>query len=185
MEKSILNNLFDTRCDEFEKEVKKREVDCENLLDNIMEILTNDEEKSFDECQDVFFKILEYVMAWNKRYYKLGFLDGVNLERELSNEKIYKINYDEKFFVNYDTDFSNFIDRYRREKLYKIKRYNELMSEINSIKEKHSNVRNFFENDEFIEFNDNEKEAIIKILRLENGLHYIEIVEAFKLGFRE
>lgn len=188
----IIEELYNARCDDFETEKMKRKEAGKQYLDIIMKSFdsiskqTQDNEKVSEELEKIYKNLIDYSVFWNKEYYKLGIIDGMNLKKEIKAVTVNKKQeYANSFLDDYTTDFDDFMEDYKVNVLYKNKRYNEIRKKINSIKNQYANVLNFLENNQMPEFTKEEKKAILEIIKLEDEQNSIEVKEAFVLGIRE
>ena len=91
MEESIIDELFNARCDDFESRVLKQKEECNNFLDTItniceeiLQIVPEDMREIVSKKLDEIYKnILEFTTYWNKKYYGFGIKDGIKLKQEL------------------------------------------------------------------------------------------------------
>lgn len=93
--------------------------------------------------------------------------------------------FEEGFFNEYNTDFEEYFENHRFNKILQIPKYKDFNKKICRIKEGHPNVIAFLEDNELTDLDKEDKEAILKIIELHDELIKIEIKEAFKLGFKE
>ena len=192
LETPIVEELYNSRCEEYETENMKRKEAGQHYIDNITKSfnkilkITKDNEKVSNELESIYKDLLAYSVFWDNEYYKLGIADGIKLKEELENVTTNKkMKYTCSFLDDFTTDFDEFMEDYKVKILYKNKRYNEIRQEINSLKKKFPNVLNFLENKQMCDFTDEEKKAILQIIILEDEQNVIEVKEAFVLGIRE
>ena len=93
-------------------------------------------------------------------------------------------------FLNQYTDnwADSFEDYFENQRVSRIRlrhEYKEIEKAICEIKDKHTKVINFLEDEEIVKLNDEEEKAIIEILNLQEEINMIELKESFKLGFKE
>lgn len=192
LETPIVEELYNSRCEEYETEKMKRKEAGQHYIDNITKSfnkilkITKDNEKVSKELESIYKDLLAYSVFWDKEYYKLGIADGIKLNNELDSVATNKkMNFTCSFLDDFTTDFDDFMEDYKVNILYKNERYNEIRKKINSIKNQYTNVLNFLENNQMPEFTDEEKKAILEIIKLEDEQNAIEVKEAFVLGIRE
>ncbi len=63
--------------------------------------------------------------------------------------------------------------------------YANTRQKISKIKDEFPKVQDYLENKIILDMTDDEKDAVLKIISLEDDLRIIEEMESFKLGFRE
>lgn len=190
---SLLDELFESRCDGFERKLMKRKEAGEEHLDEIMDSFkkilkkVNDDKEISDELDKIYMKILAYSTWMNKQYYKFGIIEGCKLYQELKGfmKEIPQKEYQDKFFEYYNTDFSEFFDRYKIDVLMKRDDYKNSQKEIHDILEKYPKIRSLLEDDIITSFNEEEIKALLRVIRLEDDKSTIEIIHSFKLGLRE
>ena len=133
----VLDDLYDVRGEGFEVDYiknfgKKDELvkpeTTEKELENAINLIKDNEvkqkvKKIVSEFQD---SMLQEMCFWDREYYKLGFLDGMNFKTELRNlkEKLSsKDNADitemDSFFNNCLDDFLDYFERQKTERLRK------------------------------------------------------------------
>ena len=127
---------------------------------------------------------------WDKKYYKLGFVDGFYIKKEIRENKIEfpsrKNNINEDTFFNncYD-DFIDYFERKKSENLFIRDDYKELTKKMQEIKNKFPRTRDFIEDEEINELTTDEMKALLEIIRINGQLEALEIEEAFKTGIKE
>jgi len=188
----ILEELYDSRCENFETYIMKKSNDSQmklsKITDNfeeVLKIIPTEKKKMINDLLEKSYKdMLDFSTYWGKQYYKLGILDGKRLKTELKeNKKI--IEYDESFINDYSSDFDDFFERYKRKELRKDGRYREILSKISKLKDKNPNILNYLENNEIKEFTKDEIEALLEIINLNEERVAMEIKGVFRLGIRE
>lgn len=99
LKESILQNLFNARNDEFAdkltnssrtKQIRdKLEKQLKSLL---IYVNSTDYEYVKKEMEEVLWYMQGYVEYWDSTYYKLGVVDGFNLDKEIKKELEKKLN---------------------------------------------------------------------------------------------
>ena len=92
---------------------------------------------------------------------------------------------DEGFFDQYTDDFADYFENQRVMRIMLGSEYKKINKAICEIKNKYPNVVTLLEDGEKIKLNDEEENAIIEILKLQEEINMIELKEYFKLGFKE
>ena len=196
MEKSILDELFEAKCDNFEEERMKKEKGCNDKYysslekaEAILELVPETNRKYAKECYEQLVRnFLNHTNELNKEYYKLGIKNGVQIIREIEEttpEQVAEFDQYFKFFDGENTDFNDFIEEYKVRHIYKDSKYAENRAKIKEILDKNPRIRNFVEDDEIVELTKNELEELLKIYRIKEDQNAIETAYIFKLGIRE
>ena len=193
MGKSVINELFNARCDDFEGNIMKNEKDCNkdldvitNTFEEILKIVPKNIHETVSKKLDNIYKnILKYSTFWNKKYYGLGIKDGTKLKQELKTNFRERKENEEKFLIDYEGDFNDFIENFRVNILYKNKEYDKTLKEMKNTLNQYPRVKNFYEDNKFYSFKNEELEAILKLMRLEGTLYGLETREAFYLGITQ
>ena len=94
MEDSIIDELYNAKCDDFEGNIMQEEKGCNKNLDlilssfkKIQKIVPKDISVNVsDELDNIYINILKYFSFWTKKYYKLGIKDGVKLKQEVKTD---------------------------------------------------------------------------------------------------
>lgn len=81
--------------------------------------------------------------------------------------------------------FADYFENQRVSRIRQKSEYQKLEKEICKIKNKYPNVVTLLEDGENIKLSNEEENAIIEILNLQEEINLIELKEAFKLGFKE
>ena len=191
----LLDELYNSRCEDFETELMKAKKAGEEYIEDIGNrfdaILKTIDQKHYDfvskEQEEIYKQLLSYAEIFGKEYYKLGLVDGFVLKHELSENKVKENNiaFNHKFFDNYDTDYSEFLERYKVNVLYKNKEYKNSIDEEQRLLNEYPKLRDLLENDDIKKLNKDEIKALIKVVRLEDKQRCIEIKHSFKLGIKE
>lgn len=92
---------------------------------------------------------------------------------------------DEGFFDQYTDDFADYFENQRVMRIMLGSEYKKINKVICEIKNKYPNVVTLLEDGEKTKLNDEEENAIIEILKLQEEINMIELKESFKLGFKE
>ena len=107
--------------------------------------------------------------------------------KEKGGKKLEKLN--EEFLNQYTDEWLDyFADYFENQRVSRIRlrhEYKEIEKDICEIKHKYPNVVTLLEDGENVKLNDEEEEAIIEILNLQEEINMIELKESFKLGFKE
>lgn len=193
MEDSIIDELFNARCDDFESGVMKKEKDCNKDLDVITKtfdellqiVPENTNEIVSQKLEYIYKNILKYSTFWNKKYYRLGIKDGVKLKQELKTDLRERKAGEEHFIFDYDADFNDFMEKFKINVLYKNKEYDKARKGISRILEDYPRVRDFYEDNKLSDFNKDELNAILELIRLEDIQNIIEVRGTFHLGMTQ
>lgn len=81
--------------------------------------------------------------------------------------------------------FMQYFEKHRYKKLVNREDYKELNDKKQLIFEEFPKVRTFLEDKLITELTDDEKDAILRILEIDEEIEKIEMKEFFKLGFKE
>lgn len=93
---------------------------------------------------------------------------------------------EEKGFINeYNDEFLEYVDKWKRRSLYKQKEYKKLEEQERKIKEKYPNIQKFLEEKEIIELKKEELEGLLDILDIREEKDIFEQKLCFKLGIVE
>ena len=199
LKRSILDELYNEKGEKFadgilkelkeqNKELKTVNVD-EELTNKIKEYVTDNEKQ-----KELLRLVNKYEIStnadddfWNKMYYKLGIYDGIELKNIIKNEtKDNDYNEDNTmFFDEYSDDFWDYMNANRMKMLKRNKKYKELMSKREKIKDDNPNVRTFLEDREIIDLTEDELNAVLDIFEIKEDISTIETTETFKLGAKE
>ena len=193
MEDSIIYELFNARCDDFESGIMKKEKDCNknleeitNTFDEILKILPQDiHEIVSQKFEFVYRNILKDTTFWCEKYYRFGIKDGIKLKQELKTNLRERKEREEHFFLDYDADFNDFMENFKINVLYKNKEYDKARKGISRILEDYPRVRDFYEDNKLSKFDNNELNAILELIRLEDIQNIIEVRGAFYLGISQ
>lgn len=89
-------------------------------------------------------------------------------------------------FINEHKDvFNEFFNYHIKDKLNNREDYKAIWDEIHELYDKYPNLREFVEDEKPTTFNVEETDAFCEWLGLNDSLHIIELLEAFKLGGKE
>lgn len=192
LERSILDELYEAKCDDFANSIQnqipeeKSFLREEQLKNKIMQYIKNNKKQ-----KEVLKKLNEYELEvgteqdfWNKMFYKLGAYNCTEM-KEILLDKIESKNNQETFFDKYTDDFLDYLEVNRTKIVRENTEYKELEDEISKIKEENPNVRTFLEDREAVPLTDVEQNAVLDILEIQGKMDNIEMKETFKLGSRE
>lgn len=197
IETKILDDLYEIREGDVETQYLKKygKPKVEKNADKSEKELTEFMQKFIKEKKDLeelFKKINNYELAtmsemcfWHKPYYKQGFIDGMNLKKEAIDENIIGKSLDNSIIYKHISEIVDFVEDQKYKNLKANDRYNEIIKEIEEIKNKHVKVRDFLEDDEIKELNAEELKAILDIIELQNEISMLENEEMFKIGLQE
>ena len=190
LERSILDELYESKSDDFANDIQKEIPEEESFL---KEEQLKDKIKKFikkkKQQEEVFKKLNEYELEvgkeqdfWNKMFYKLGVyncteMKGILLDKVDKNQKT--------FFDEYTDDFLDYLETNRMKIVRENAEYKQLADEISKIKAENPNVRIFLEEREAVSLTDVEQNAVLDILEIQGKMDNIEMKEVFKLGGRE
>lgn len=104
-------------------------------------------------------------------------------KNEKSNEE--EVLVEKGFFNEYSNEFLEYIDKWKRKNLFRLKGYKILENQERKIKEKYPNVRKFLEEKEIIELKKEELEGLLDILDIREEKEVFEEKLCFKLGIME
>ncbi len=91
----------------------------------------------------------------------------------------------DSFMNDFQNNFLQYFEKHRQKNLINREDYKELYDKKHIIYDEFPKVRTFLEDGLIIELTDDEKDAILRILELNEEIEKIEIKEVFKLGFKE
>ena len=201
-ENKLLDDLFEIRGDGLECAIVKKYGECEDaqkalkaeekLTKLLKETIQDDNVliKVLEALNDFEGYRIEEMCFWDKQYYKLGFVDGFYIKKEIRENKIEfpsrKNNINEDTFFNncYD-DFIDYFERKKSENLFIRDDYKELTKKMQEIKNKFPRTRDFIEDEEINELTKEEMKALSEIIQINGQLEVLEIEEAFKTGIKE
>lgn len=197
-ENQILNDLYEIRGDGLEcayfrmygkPDVVIKSEESENEMTDFIKKTIKDKEiqqqilDKFNSCRDY---ALEEMTLWDRQYYKLGFLDGMYLKKEIVDSSNRFVNSEvEDFQDTFIYKNMHCIKEMLGVNIWKIKTYTEIVHKMSKIKEKYPKIMNFIEQSEIVELTKNEIKALREYLSLANDIQDIELVETFKLGLKE
>ena len=169
------------------EETKKAE-QAEDELVNFMKKFIKDE----NTMKELFEKInkfegyaLDEMCFWHKPYYKLGFIDGMRLKKEIRGGKIIENTSNDSIILQNINEISDYFEEQKYRNLKKNKEYDKIRHEIEEIKNKYPRVREFFEDDKIEQLTKKEMKAILDITELQNDRAMYEADEMLKIGLRE
>lgn len=195
-ENKILDDLYEIRegfITSYKKkygeleETKKAE-QAEDELVNFMKKFIKDE----NTMKELFEKInkfegyaLDEMCFWHKPYYKLGFIDGIRLKKEIKEGKIIENTSNNSIILQNINEISDYFEEQKYRNLKKNKEYDKIRHKIEEIKNKYPRVREFFEDDKIEQLTKKEMKAILDITELQNDRAMYEADEMLKIGLRE
>ncbi len=195
-ENKILDDLYEIRegfITSYKKkygeleETKKAE-QAEDELVNFMKKFIKDE----NTMKELFEKInkfegyaLDEMCFWHKPYYKLGFIDGMRLKKEIRGGKIIENTSNDSIILQNINEISDYFEEQKYRNLKKNKEYDKIIHKIEEIKNKYPRVREFFEDDKIEQLTKKEMKAILDITELQNDRAMYEADEMLKIGLRE
>ena len=170
-ENKILDDLYEIRegfITSYKKkygeleETKKAE-QAEDELVNFMKKFIKDE----NTMKELFEKInkfegyaLDEMCFWHKPYYKLGFIDGMRLKKEIREGKIIENTSNDSIILQNINEISDYFEEQKYRNLKKNKEYDKIRHKIEEIKNKYPRVREFFEDDKIEQLTKKEMKAI-------------------------
>ena len=195
-ENKILDDLYEIRegfITSYKKkygeleETKKAE-QAEDELVNFMKKFIKDE----NTMKELFEKInkfegyaLDEMCFWHKPYYKLGFIDGMKLKKEIREGKVIENTSNDSIILQNINEISDYFEEQKYRNLKKNKEYDKIRHKIEEIKNKYPRVREFFEDDKIEQLTKKEMKAILDITELQNDRAMYEADEMLKIGLRE
>lgn len=195
-ENKILDDLYEIRegfITSYKKkygeleETKKAE-QAEDELVNFMKKFIKDE-NTMKELFEKINKFEGYALAemcfWHKPYYKLGFIDGMRLKKEIRGGKIIENTSNDSIILQNINEISDYFEEQKYRNLKKNKEYDKIRHKIEEIKNKYPRVREFFEDDKIEQLTKKEMKAILDITELQNDRAMYEADEMLKIGLRE
>ena len=195
-ENKILDDLYETRegfITSYKKkygeleETKKSEQAKDELI-NFMKKFIKDE-NTMKELFEKINKFEGYALAemcfWHKPYYKLGFIDGMRLKKEIREGKIIENTSNDSIILQNINEISDYFEEQKYRNLKKNKEYDKIRHKIEEIKNKYPRVREFFEDDKIEQLTKKEMKAILDITELQNDRAMYEADEMLKIGLRE
>lgn len=196
-ENKILENLYEIREGVVEKQYiskygkpknSKKTEKAEEELVNFMKKFIKDEK----DIKNLYGKLNKFELCamgemcfWYKPYYKIGFIDGISLKKQIKEEKSINNSNEESIIYKNINEISDFFEEQKYKNLKQNEEYIKIAKEIEEIKRKFPKVRDFFENDEITDFSKEEMKSILKIIELNNDRAIYEADEMFKIGLRE
>ena len=169
------------------EETKKAE-QAEDDLINFMKKFIKDE----NTMKELFEKInkfegyaLDEMCFWHKPYYKLGFIDGMKLKKEIREGKVIENTLNDSIILQNINEISDYFEEQKYRNLKKNKEYDKIRHKIEEIKNKYPRVREFFEDDKIEQLTKKEMKAILDITELQNDRAMYEADEMLKIGLRE
>ena len=195
-ENKILDDLYEIRegfITSYKKkygeleETKKAE-QAEDELVNFMKKFIKDE-NTMKELFEKINKFEGYALAemcfWHKPYYKLGYIDGMKLKKEIREGKVIENTSNDSIILQNINEISDYFEEQKYRNLKKNKEYDKIRHKIEEIKNKYPRVREFFEDDKIEQLTKKEMKAILDITELQNDRAMYEADEMLKIGLRE
>ena len=195
-ENKILDDLYEIRegfITSYKKkygeleETKKAE-QAEDELVNFMKKFIKDE----NTMKELFEKInkfegyaLDEMCFWHKPYYKLGFIDGMRLKKEIREGKVIENTSNDSIILQNINEIADYFEEQKYRNLKKNEEYNKIRYKIEEIKEKFPKVRKFFEDNKIEQLTKEDMKAILDITELQNDRAMYEADEMLKIGLRE
>lgn len=193
----ILDQMYEFRKEDFDQliyqeddKIKEGELHIcelsENFISYLEKIIPNivdfkNARKMFSNYESEFEKQAD---LWNRRFFKLGIIDGNKMKNELSTNKFTTANKDT--FLNYmESDFCSWLETQKRKYTLETEEYKELQNKYNKISEKYPNVIEVFENLEPITLNKEEMKALVELRDIDIAMESMENKLCFKLGMKE
>lgn len=91
----------------------------------------------------------------------------------------------DSFMNSCGDSFIQYFEKHRFKNLVNREDYKSLHSKMQLIFDEFPNVRTFLQDRMIIELTDDEKDAILRLLEIDEEIEKIEMKEFFKLGFKE
>ena len=195
-ENKILDELYEIREGKVENrylekygegKVEKRANEAENELVEFMKKFIKEEknmQEFFDKVNNYELATMSAMCCWYKAYYKVGFIDGISLKREIK-ERIENINSNDSIFNPNLNEITDYFEEKKYKSLKANSEYQKIATEIEKIKTKFPKIREFIEDDEITEFTQEESKSLLKIIRLNDDRAMYEENEMFKIGLKE
>lgn len=196
LEEKVLDELFESKYEAYSHHIITESKEYKEQLDKfehkVKEMLNYVQGAHYDfvesKLDDALFDVLGIVELWDKEFYKLGLADGMKMNKELQ-ELVEERDTMEKvlnsFMNDYESNFEEYFDRHRINKLKNREDYAKLLSQKRKIFEKYPKVLHLFEDDLVEGFSEEEKDAMGEVFSIQSELSRIERKEAFKLGGKE
>ena len=196
-ENTILDELYEIREGKVENsylekygesKVEKRANEAENELVEFMKKFIKEEknmQEFFDKVTNYELTTMSAICFWYKAYYKIGFIDGISLKREIKEERIENINSNDSIFNQNLNEITDYFEEKKYKSLKVNSEYQKIATEIERIKTKFPKIRYFIEDDEITEFTQEESKALLKVIRLNDDRATYEENEMFKIGLKE
>ena len=197
LNKSILNQMYKYRKEDFEKsvyeseqEIKDIEADLRNLGEKLIKFLEKaiHNKKECKEAIDIFKNYdMEYckqIDFWSCAYFKLGMIDRKKLRNELL-EKSMQLEETDTFLNNYDDDLLEYIEDNKIKYSLGTKEYKELRKKYSKIVDKYPKVAEVFEDMQPVELNKEEIKALCELRDIDIQMGAMEKKICFKLGMKE
>ena len=195
-ENKILDNLYEIREGEVEKQyiAKYGKPENSNKTERAEEQLVNFMKKFIKDEKDIknlYEKLNKFELCtmgemcfWYKPYYKIGFIDGISIKKQIKEEKIASNISNEDSIYNVVDDIWDYVDKTKYNNLKSNEYYNNIKKELIEINSKYPRVEKFIYDEKIEEFTPEEMKAILKVISLYNDRFTIEAEEMFKIGVR-
>jgi hypothetical protein len=141
-----------------------------------------------EKIDRLVFSLFKETQFWNKKYYELGFFDGIQLSKEISCEKEITAESKEKedtFFAENADGLTDFIEKKKFQMLKTKEDYKQLITKVSKIKQEYPKLREYLEDDNISVLSKEELKALLKIIEISNDISAMEMEEMFKLGIKE
>lgn len=169
---------------EISKKAEKTETE---LVEFMKKFVKNkkDMEKLFDKINDFESDALDEMCIWYEKYYKLGFIDGMSLERQVIEEKtMHNIPSNKDSFYESIDVIWDYIDVQKHNNLKTNVKYIEISKKLSEKKRKFSKVADFFDNNIISELTQEELKAFLEMKKLYDQRTDIEAEEMYKIGLK-
>lgn len=196
-ENKILDNLYEIREGEVEKQyiAKYGKPENSNKTERAEEQLVNFMKKFIKDEKDIknlYEKLNKFELCamgemcfWYKPYYKIGFIDGISIKKQIKEERIASNISNEDSIYNSVDDIWDYIDREKYTSLKANNEYIKATKKLAEIKAKYPKVMDFYDNNKIAEFTQEEIKAILEIKELYDTRNMLESEEMFKIGLRQ
>lgn len=195
-ENKILDDLYEIRegfITSYKKkygeseETKKAEQAEDELINFMKKFIKNENtmKELFEKINKFEGYALDEMCFWYKPYYKLGFIDGMRLKKEIREGKVIKNTSNDSIILQNINEISDYFEEQKYRNLKKNEEYNKIRYKIEEIKEQFPKVREFFEDNRIEQFTKEEMKAILDITELQGDRAMYEADEMFKIGLQE
>ena len=200
LKKDIIDELYYLQNEDFSRKILK-EMKKENIREKSIEfekkitdmlkekyINTGKKKKIIEYFNEFQMAIIDEQSLWHRMYYKHGIFVGIRLKSVIDRANNLNKNVmrnENSFFDECEDIFVDYLEKNKTKFLYKNPEYIGFYKKIKEIKEKYPNVETFLEDREAIELTDDEENALLNILDIQEQINFIEKKIAFKLGMNE